>query len=39
MNHPQLAKEMGFNKEDRSLTFITASGKELISQLIEKFQI
>jgi len=30
---------MGFNKEDRSLTFTTASGKELISQLIEKFQI
>ncbi|KAG4084079.1 hypothetical protein H8356DRAFT_1318413 [Neocallimastix lanati (nom. inval.)] len=39
MIHPQLAKEMGLKTEDRPLTFTTAAGKVLISQVTEEFKI
>ena len=39
MIHPQLAKEMGFQIEDRPSSFTTAAGKVLIPQVTEEFQI
>ncbi|ORX99232.1 hypothetical protein LY90DRAFT_519920 [Neocallimastix californiae] len=33
MIHPQLAKEMGFKREDRPLTFTIAASKVLIPQV------
>jgi len=39
MIHLQLANEMGFKIEDRSLTFTTTAGKVLIPQVTEEFRI